>query len=168
MKNLILTVFAFVGVTSKAQIVISNSTNPTLTNDSVLLEFGSEAKGIILPSVSSATGAVAGTFIVNTSSKAIQYYDGTAWIDLTTSGELVPHNFVNSGSTDIGNGVIMGATTTTKPGVLVLESTTKALVLPKVANPHQAILSAVAGTMVYDTVSDSIAVYDGANWSYWN
>lgn len=137
-----------------------------ITNESVLLEFGTEAKGIILPSVTSAPGAFGGTFIFNTVSKSVQVLQGGSWTNLTDEDKGVLHPFTNAG-TDIGNGVIIGANTTNKPGVLVLESTKKAMVLPQVANPHLTMKGAIAGTVVYDTAADMLAVYDGANWSYW-
>ncbi len=171
MSKKIVLIFALVvtGITAKAQVIITNQANPTPTNSSVLLEFGNnEAKGIILPTVEDAPGAVGGTFVVNSITKSVQVFENGAWRSLTDDGQAVAHSFNNTGTTDTGDGVIIGADTTDKPGVLVLESTTQALVLPKVANPHTAILSPIAGTIVYDTVSDSLAVYDGANWTYWN
>lgn len=42
-----------------------------------------------------------------------------------------------------------------------------AMVLPQVFEPHQNINGAIAGTIVYDTSCDMLAVYDGTNWSYW-
>lgn len=165
-KIIITTVLSAIGYFSYGQVIITEETNPTPTNSSVLLEFGTAPKGIILPSVDSAPGAVGGTFIVNTTDEAVQYHNGTTWVDLTDKEKMVAHSYVNTG-TDIGEGATIGAETTTKPGVLVLESTTQALVLPKVANPDTSILSPIAGTIVYDTVSDTLAVYDGAEWSYW-
>lgn len=145
---------------------------PTVANSSVLLDFGTDGKGIILPSVNTAPGAVGGTFIFNTTENTVQVWEeknngGTGgWTNLTIAGDGVPHSFSNAGS-DAGNGVIMGANSSTKPGVLVLESTQKALVLPLVASPHLNVVGAIAGTMVYDTDADMIAIYDGANWNYW-
>jgi len=167
MKNIFISIALLVIGVSHAQVVISEDPNAVPTNSSVLLEFGNLPKGIILPSVAEATGAVAGTFIVNTTDRAVQYFDGIDWINLTYPNELVGNSFVGNSTADIGQGVIIGATSSAKPGVLVLESTTKALVLPKVANPHLNILSPIAGTMVYDTTSDSLAVYDGKEWSFW-
>ncbi len=60
-----------------------------------------------------------------------------------------------------------GAETSSKKGVLILESTTQAMVLPQVFEPHLNINGAIAGTIVYDTSCDMLAVYDGVNWSYW-
>lgn len=153
-----------------AQVAIGKS---SVTNNSVLLEFGSEAKGIILPSVDSAPGAVGGTLlfdITNNSVKVLEEKNGGLndnWTNLTENEEPgVAHPFINAGP-DVGQGVIIGDDTSIKDGVLVLESTTRAMVLPKVANPHLTMPGVIAGTIVYDTAAAMLAVYDGANWSYW-
>ncbi len=166
--NIIIKTLAFISpffawASMTAQVAVGKE---TLTNPSVLLEFNTEAKGIILPSVASAPGAVGGTFLFNTADRSVQVFQNTGWTLLTDSSQGVVHTYSNLG-TETGSGVIVGATASTKPGVLVMESTTKAMVLPKVANPHLTIRGAIAGTMVYDTVSSSLAVYDGARWSYW-
>lgn len=148
---------------TQAQVAIGKE---SVTNSSVLLEFGDEAKGIILPAVDASSGAVDGTFILDNTSQSVRVMEGGSWTELTAPGEASSNPIVNSGS-DVGEGVVIGAETSTKPGVLVLESTTMALVLPKVADPHLNVLSPVAGTIVYDTESSMLAVYDGQNWSFW-
>lgn len=165
----IITIIAAIGAFSlgSAQVIISEATNPTPTNSSVLLEFGTADKGIILPSMEEAVNAVDGTFFFNTENLSVEMKEDGSWTNLTLNkegGEM--HAFSNSGA-DVGNGAIIGADETTKPGVLVLESTTQAMVLPKVEDPAENILSPIAGTMVYDTSVDMLAVYDGKNWSYW-
>lgn len=160
---LTIAIFFLFSFFSYAQISIGKA---SITNSSVLLEFGSDAKGIILPSLSTIPANVGGTFIVNTNNKTVQVYENNSWTNLSNIGELVNHSFINSG-TDVGKGVIMGATTSSREGVLVLESSTKAMILPKSANPHSNIKSPVSGTILYDTASSTLAVYDGVNWSYW-
>ncbi len=159
-----------IGSFNYAQVAIGKE---DVTNSSVLLEFGTELKGIILPSVNAAPGAVGGTFIFDGTDNSVKVLeeinDGNNgnWTNLTENDEPGTGNpFINIG-TDSGEGVIIGAATSSKPGVLVLESTTQALVLPQVANPHLNMPGSIAGTMVYDTASDMIAVFDGVNWSYW-
>ncbi|WP_148043492.1 hypothetical protein [Chryseobacterium sp. G0240] len=61
----------------------------------------------------------------------------------------------------------MGASTSSAPGVLVLESANKALILPKVAAPHLNVKNPYPGMICYDTASKSMAVFDGLKWSYW-
>ena len=152
--------------TAVAQVAIGKE---TVTNSSVLLEFSNEAKGIILPAVNSAPGAADGTFILDNTVKAVRVRQNGGWTNLSTEGNAAVNPFVNAGNDIItGNSsVIIGASTSTKPGILVLESTTKALVLPKVAEPSTSMPSPVSGTMVYDTQASMIAVFDGSQWSYW-
>lgn len=173
-KNITLTsiiLFFFLSVNeTKAQVAIGKT---AVANNSVLLDFGTEPKGIILPSVETAPGAVGGTFIFDTTDNSVKVLEeknegaNDNWTNLTENDEPgVPHGFINSGN-DVGEGLIMGAEITTKPGILVLESTNRALVLPNVENPHLSMPGVVAGTIVYDTASDMLAVFDGNNWSFW-
>lgn len=149
-----------------AQIAIGKD---NITNQSTLLEFGTEAKGIILPSVDSAPGAVGGTFIVNINKKAVEYHNGTDWVSMTNPGEAINYPYIPQQVPDnvTNQNVIIGSSTSTKPGVLVLESSTKAMILPKVTTPHTSIKSPIAGTMAYDIQSDSLAICDGQNWFFW-
>lgn len=155
---IILTEFTF------GQIAIGKD---NVTNNSVLLEFGTEPKGIILPSVASVLSPSNGTFVYNTTTNSIQVLVASSWKNLTELGPGIPHTFTNCGL-DVGNGVIMGSESSNKNGALILESTTKALVLPHVQNPHLNMKGVIAGTVVYDSVSDTFAVFDGKNWNYWN
>lgn len=61
----------------------------------------------------------------------------------------------------------MGAKESAADGVLVLESTNRALVLPHVTNPHLTVKSPYPGMMCYDTVKKAVAVFDGTVWNYW-
>lgn len=154
-----------------AQIAIGKT---SLSNSSVLLEFGTGSKGIILPAVTSIPVNTGGTFIFNTLTNSVQVWEqrtnnGTGgWLNLTEINAGVAHSFSNV-STENANsqGVIIGANSTTKSGNLVLESTSRALVLPVVQNPHLTMVGSVAGTVVYDAVSSTLAIYNGTSWTYW-
>lgn len=178
MKNILkkYIAFLFIGLSSVsfAQLLIGKSTP---SNESVLLEFGPENKGIILPSVNDASGAIPGTFVFDIPSKSVKVIEQknngvqNNWTDLTFSeAEGQPHSFLNEGNDVIteSTGVVLGAESTSKPGALVLESKDQVMVLPKVSHPELNIPGAVAGTMVYDEENDMLAIFDGANWSYWN
>ena len=52
-------------------------------------------------------------------------------------------------------------------GILVLENTNQAMVLPKVASPHLNILNPTPGLMVFDTASGQLAVFNGSVWTFW-
>ncbi|WP_128414265.1 hypothetical protein [Chryseobacterium sp. Leaf394] len=158
--------------TLSAQIGIGTT---NITNSSVFLEFSNEAKGIIVPQVTSSNGASGGTFVFDFTDKIVKVKEDKNqgvngnWTNLTNNSiPGVSHTFSNAGGdVSANNGVIIGSDSSTRIGALVLESTTKALVLPKVSNPHTALTGAIAGTIVFDTVSSTLAVYDGVNWSYW-
>lgn len=162
------TVFALLLISNKiaAQIAIGKE---TVTNNSVLLEFSDEAKGIILPAVNSTPGVVNGTFILDNTAKAVRVRQNGSWTNLSTAGQASTNPYSNPGNDIItsNNATIIGDSSSTKPGILVLESTSKAIVLPKVASPSTEMPSPVAGTMVYDSQSSMIAVYDGTQWSFW-
>lgn len=164
MTNIFIVTLLFINYfTLKAQVAIGKT---SITNSSVLLEFGAESRGIILPSVTTIPNPVGGTFIMNVSNKSVQVNENNSWTNLTTSGQGINHSFANQG-TERGNGAIIGATTSTKSGVLVLESTTRAMVLPKTTNPHTTLRNAISGTLIYDSTSSTMAIYDGSNWHYW-
>lgn len=171
---LILLAILLLGSEVRSQILIGKETP---SNSSVLLEFGSENKGLILPSVIDAPNAVGGSFFYHLGQKSVivveERNNGVSnnWTNLSANEtEGISHGFLNSGNDIIEtvSGVVLGAETSSKPGVLVLESTEKVMVLPKVSEAHTNMSGVIAGTMVYDEASDMVAVYDGANWSYWN
>lgn len=164
-KYIVFICFTLICFLVNAQVAIGK---PNVSNNSTLLDFGTDNKGIVLSTVSTnPSDAVAGTFIVNSTSQSINMLEGTTWKNLTVNGGFSANPFLNTGA-DVGNGVIIGANISSKPGVLVLESTTRALILPYVANPHTTIgNNASIGTIVYDTTSDSLALFDGVNWHYW-
>ncbi|WP_279195775.1 hypothetical protein [Chryseobacterium indoltheticum] len=58
-------------------------------------------------------------------------------------------------------------TPTATPGILVLEDTNKAMILPRVASPHLNIINPAPGMMVYDTTAKQLAVFNGTVWSFW-
>ncbi|HRM13961.1 MAG TPA: hypothetical protein PLV47_13590, partial [Flavobacterium sp.] len=58
-------------------------------------------------------------------------------------------------------------TPTATPGILVLEDSNKAMVLPKVPSPHLNIINPEPGMMVYDTTTKQLAVFNGKVWSFW-
>ena len=98
----------------------------------------------------------------------MQYYDG-AWktLNILSAADNAPTPLPGSDLPNTKVGVIIGKQSTTAEGVLVLESDTKALILPKVESPVANIKSPVAGTMVYDPTKKIMAIYNGKDWSFW-
>lgn len=175
MKNTIVISFLLCSFSVSAQVAIGKT---SVTNISVSLEFGSENKGILLPWVtdpSTMTTAVNGTMVYALNDKKVKVKYETGWKDLSvnTNGTTVdPVTNIdgvviqNLATENEGAKVAIGTPTST-PGILVLEDTNKAMVLPKVASPHLNIINPSPGMMVYDTATKLLAVFNGSVWSYW-
>jgi hypothetical protein len=165
MKKIIITIAVFIVGICQAQVAIGKST----VNGSGILDFASSStKGILLPIVETLpTGAAAtnGTILMDKNDLKLKLRENGAWVDLSDAGSISGITF--NTSSDAGIGVIMGANTSSAEGVLVLEATDKALILPQVANPHTTVKSPRAGMMCYDTASDTLAIFDGLKWNYW-
>ena len=149
-----------------AQVAIGKTT----TSTSGLLEFNDDTtnvKGIILPRTTSAIATESGTITFDAISKKILYFDKdfATWKDLTDEGSYTEQ--IPVASSDVSDGVIIGAEISTAKGVLVLESANKALILPKIANPHINVKNPEPGMICYDTASKTFALFNGTKWHYW-
>lgn len=173
-KHYILTIFVFAGFTSaNAQVIIGDDVGTAAVKTSVLLEFAAgQNKGIIVPYVRTIpTTPEEGTILLDATAgntARMKYYNGT-WQDLSGNDGDVAAALANqpTGITETGKSII-GASSSSADGVLVLESTTKAMVLPTVEDV-QNIPSPSAGMMVYvnKTTGKRLAVYNGSKWSFW-
>ncbi|MFC3159166.1 hypothetical protein ACFOEQ_12135 [Chryseobacterium arachidis] len=157
MKKIIAGFFLGITTLSSAQITIGDTTGTATVKTSVLLDFPpNQNKGIILPYVRTLpTTPTEGTLILDATdaTKArVKYYNG-AWIDLSgqdadVTTALSTQPTVAQVAEAAGEKTIIGAASSTANGVLVLESTTKSMVLPIVEDVRN-IPSPAAGMMVY-------------------
>jgi len=151
-----------------AQVAIGKE---TVEGSSTVLDFDNTAgntKGLILPATSglpSGGSLVNGTFVFDMTDNKVKVYENNTWKPLTDAGDSSAVSVNNSN--DSGNGVIMGASASSADGVLVLESDTKAMILPKISSPHINVKNPYPGMICYDTASKTLAVFDGTVWSYW-
>ncbi|WP_228444858.1 hypothetical protein [Chryseobacterium echinoideorum] len=163
---------------ANAQVAIGKT---EVSGNSSILEFAGNVtnttnfRGIILPAVNSSpvfpvvspstNNPQNGTFIFDKQSRKVRMFENGNWVDLSdegNSGSIIPVT-----GTETGSGAVIGAQNTNAQGVLILESTNKALILPHISNPHLTVKSPYPGMMCYDIVSNSLAVYDGSNWNFW-
>lgn len=159
---------------TQAQVIIEKDANQVLSSSSVLLEFGSQPKGILLPWVTNTagvTGAAAGTVVYDVSDKKVKYLKGGTgggWIDMSIDANGVVDTSLQDTPTDLPTAkTIIGDRNTAAPGILVLDSPNKAMVLPKVSRPAVNIINPSAGMMAYDTNSKQLAVFNGTVWTFW-
>ncbi len=191
-KHIIIIALLSFSVKGFSQVIIGGETGSAGSNTtSVLLDFPTDKnKGIILPYVRIVPSLpTVGTLILDASTPEnakVKYYNGS-WQDLsgdraivTTSGSsLNTATVINAALKDqpkdvteaTKSKVIIGNHDTTADGVLVLESNTKAMVLPIVEDVTK-ILSPSPGMMVYVTgvtpyYNKRLAVFNGSKWTFW-
>ena len=177
MKYLFLIIITFFSQNVYSQVAIGKT---SVSSPSVSLEFGSENRGIVLPwvtSEASVANVVNGTMVFDLTDKKVKVKYGSSWKDLTvnTNGTTVDPVTSVDGATIQDNSVIentsaktaIGTNLTSTPGILVLEDTDKAMILPTVASPHLNIINPSPGMMVYDNFNKVLAVYNGTVWSFW-
>jgi hypothetical protein len=101
----------------------------TSVDGSGLLDFPTgTTNGIILPSVSSLPASPSnGTLLASSTDNTVKMYVNGNWQNLADSGNVT----APVGGDSVANGVTIGAPSSTAVGVLVLESSNKALILPK-------------------------------------
>lgn len=154
-------------VTASAQVAIGKE---NVVGTSTLLDFDSNFRGIILPAVSMTDVPALdqnnnGTFLFDLETQTVQMFENETWIPLSDEGDA--SGIAVNSSTEAGEGVIIGNETTDALGALVLEASDKAMILPKVADPHLTVKSPYPGMICYDTTSKTLAVFDGNVWNYW-
>ena len=162
-----------------AQVIIGDATGTAATKTSVLLEFAAgQNKGLIVPYVRelpSGAALVGGTIVldaVDATKARMKFYAGAdGWKDLSGQAADISTALADQPLTPISENnakAIIGASTSTADGVLVLESNTKAMVLPTVADV-QDIINPSPGMMVFINKSGAkrLAVYNGSKWSFW-
>lgn len=175
-KKIIIATLITISSMSFAQVIIGDKTGTAADKTSVLLEFAEDQnKGLVLPytrTLPSGAGLAEGTIILDATddTKArVKFYNGT-WQDLSGQDGIVTTALANQPATgeDANAKAIIGAQTSSADGVLVLESTDKAMVLPMV-NSTGDIPKPAPGMMVYINKAGAkrLAVFNGNKWSYW-
>ena len=177
MKKIIATIFLTMMFSANAQVIIGDAVGTAPVKTSVLLEFAlGQNKGLILPYVRTMPATpTEGTILLDASTATtarVKYYNGT-WQDLSGQDANVTSALANQ-PTELQapelatTKSIIGAQTSPAEGVLILESTTKAMVLPTVADV-QNIPSPSPGMMVYINKAGAkrLAIFNGAKWSFW-
>lgn len=169
----------FISLHSFAQVAIGGKTSVSSTATS--LEFENGNRGMIVSWVDNAatvdntankilgtaTGAVPGTIIYDTADKSMKVKTNTGWKDLSVDKTGAVNTSLQSGLEDKPTAKVAIGTPTNTPGILVLEAKDKAMILPKVASPHLNIIKPEPGTMVYDTATKQLAVFNGTVWTFW-
>lgn len=173
MKKIISIISLMIIIGIQAQVTIGDGTGTADVKTSVLLEFAkNQNKGIVLPYVRTLpTEPTQGTVVLDATTPSdarVKYYNGD-WIDLSGHGANIT-NALSAQPTGVTEGgkTTIGDQRSSVDGVLVLESTTKAMVLPTVTDV-QLVVRPSPGMMVYVNKNGAkrLAVFNGSKWSFW-
>lgn len=192
MKNLITLIFLSILTSAQAQVIIGDAIGTATVKTSVLLEFAAgKNKGIIVPYVRTLplpSVANQGTILLDASSDTtarMKYSNGSSWIDLSgqnadvstvmaSQPTILENPELSTAKTIISDQTVTNSDALAE-GVLILESTTKAMVLPTVGMILEGSVLKVnvpnpsPGMMVYVNTAGAkrLAVYNGSKWSFW-
>ena len=175
MKKILLGMILIFGKNVSAQVIFGDTTGTASNKTSVLMEFANtNNRGLILPYVTDKTNVITpGSIILDASTPTaakVKYYNGTTWVDLCVQpANVSSYLSIQPTSKENANAkVVVGSSTSSADGILVLESATKAMVLPVVTD-YQNIVNPAPGTMVMTSNNGikSLAVYNGSQWSFW-
>jgi hypothetical protein len=157
----------FVGLIANAQAVIGK----TSPQGSGIVDFNTADKsGIVLPWVTAlptGTALAGGVMLFDANLKKVVYYNETNWVDLSRRTGSVDLSIQASVPEAATKGTVIGAESSSVDGVLVLESSNKALILPRLASPHLNIIKPMPGTICYDTNKKMVCIYNGSEWTFW-
>ena len=175
MKNLAFSIlFFFLAVSLNAQVAIGKT---EISSNFVSLEFGNEVgkpekqKGLLLPWVIEAkevNNPEPGTLIFDTTDKKVKYYKGgntPSWKDLTFNTNGKVDTSAQDDLESIPTAKVSVGTPKSAPGILVLEDTNKAMILPLIDN-YQSIVNPSPGMIAYDLQHDLLCVFNGTDWTF--
>ena len=163
---------------------VGDITKASTNKTSVLLDFEkSNNRGILLPVVNSTSSITEkGTIVLDATTANAALFrikKNSSWFDYSrNTGDASSIRSNRPAIADYSTAkVVLGASTSTADGALVLESTTKAMVLPTVTTVNN-IVNPSPGMMVYvnketctsystPCVDKFLAFYNGTEWSFW-
>ncbi len=170
MKSLYITIGIILSSVVHAQIIIGTGKTNT-SSPAISLEFGTENKGIIIPWVTSTNdmGSVSpGTFVLDVTDRVVKFKLQNEWMALSQKAVDPIDTSIQNGLTESPNAkTIIGASTSTAEGILILEDSYKAMQLPMVESPHLNIINPAPGMLAYDTKTNLVCIYNGYEWSFW-
>lgn len=182
-KSLVMALFSCI---TYGQVAIGKT---SLSSDSVLLEFydknsdgvNDNVKGIILPYITDTAqlntasfknSVDGGIFVYDSKDHKVKVFSNNTWLDLSDDGSIkIPNNAFSTQNTDssdeLDGGIIIGDYNNAPKGAFVLNSANKAMILPKIKDPHSIVKNPFPGMICYDTIRKALAVFNGSDWTYW-
>ena len=173
MKNILILLLIGLGfVQFNAQVSIERP-NKDVRGDGIMDFPESATKGILLPRVENTTETpvAGGALAFNLTTQQVEVFNPLiGWQAMTENSETDIIALSNFDELNPANGVIISNEENTEDvpvGVLVFESTNKALILPQLVDVTL-MPSPEAGMIAYDISTQSMDIFNGSVWSFWN
>ena len=158
---------------SGAQYAISQNISVNNTgaapDATAVLDVAATNKGLLIPRLSATqrsaiSSPAAGLFIFNTSANKLEYWNGSAWIQLSNNTVAAS----NPAGTNTGTGVSISGTLSAadQSAMLDVQSSTGGLLIPRLtATQIGNIISPVPGLIVYNTTTNMLNFNTSSGWA---
>ena len=165
--SLLLTFATIFSISSFSQQNIGIGT--TTPDPSAAVDVSATNKGVLIPRISNAErnaigSPAAGLFIYNTDANLLQYWNGTAWMQLSGIAEAA----TNPAGTGAGIGVaIANSGSAPDPSaVLDIQSATGGLLVPRMSSTQRnAIVAPVSSLVIFNTTTEQLNFYTSSGWT---
>lgn len=136
-------------------------------NANAVLEIATTSKGFLPPRMTSTqrdaiASPIAGLVIYNTTTKSLEFSNGSKWIDITVGDET---NVNNDPAPTSSEASAIGTTTPDANAMLELNATDKGFLPPRMTSAQRdAISNPAEGLTIYNTDVKCLDTYNGVRW----
>lgn len=150
-----------IGFANGLGIAINTTGNPP--DNSALLDVSSTNKGILIPRiVPGSVAAVTGLVIYNTTTNALDFYNGGAW---TTPCYTFLDNNTGIGAASEGVAINTTGASPDPSAILDISSSSKGLLIPRLTSVQRDVLPSPAqGLFIYNITDETIEYWTGTLW----
>lgn len=174
-KLIVIIILSLFSTPTFGQVIFGDAVGTAIDKTSVLMEFSNAGnRGLILPYITDKSSVnTPGSIILDATSPSaskVQYYTGNSWFDLSVQPANVTSYLALQPITREMSSAkfIIGNATSAAEGVLVLESSDKAMILP-IVKSYTNVINPSPGTILLTSDGGvmTLAVYNGQQWSFW-
>ncbi len=133
-------------------------------NNSAILDVNSTKRGLLIPrTTESFLTPIAGLIYYDNSLNSLRYYNGTSWKNVC---ETFITTITGTGSlTTLGVAINITGDKPDSSAILDIKSGNKGLLMPRMTTTEREQILPVIGLIIYNTTTNTIDYYNGAEWS---
>ena len=142
-----------------------NPENGVPADNSALLDINNSTRGILLPRTTpvQVNSPVTGLIIYNTATNRLNYFNGSAWTSVCAASTDIPG--ASGSQASLGVAINPSGEKPHESAILDVSSIDKGVLIPRLTNAQRDDLRAVAGLMIYNSSSNLIEYFNGAQWN---